>query len=33
MAHPSFARVLEEAEPYFPMFPLEPKPSRKLWAV
>jgi glutathione S-transferase len=33
MAHPSFARVLEEAEPYFPMFPLEPKPSRKLRAV
>jgi glutathione S-transferase len=26
MARPSFARVLEEAEPYFPLFPLEPKP-------
>ena len=30
MAHPAFARVLAEAEPYFPMFPLEPKPSRRL---
>ena len=27
MARPSFARVLEEAEPYFPLFPLERKPS------
>ena len=26
MARPSFARVLEEAEPYFELFPLEPKP-------
>jgi len=26
MARPSFARVLEEAEPYFTLFPLEPKP-------
>jgi glutathione S-transferase len=26
MARPSFARVLEEAEPYFGLFPLEPKP-------
>ncbi|MGH6771210.1 MAG: glutathione S-transferase family protein [Xanthobacteraceae bacterium] len=26
MARPSFARVLKEAEPYFAMFPLEPKP-------
>lgn len=28
MRRPSVARVLEEAEPSFPMFPLEPKPSR-----
>ncbi|MCG6857934.1 MAG: glutathione S-transferase family protein [Salaquimonas sp.] len=28
MRRPSFARVLEEAEPSFVMFPLEPKPSR-----
>jgi glutathione S-transferase len=28
MRRPSFARVLLEAEPYFPLFPLEPKPSR-----
>jgi glutathione S-transferase len=27
MARPSFARVLEEAEPYFPLFPLERKPQ------
>jgi glutathione S-transferase len=27
MARPSFARVLKEAEPYFPMFPMEKKPS------
>jgi len=33
MALPSFARVLEEAELYFPLFPLEPKPSRELRAV
>lgn len=26
MARPSFARVLAEAEPYFPNFPLDPKP-------
>jgi glutathione S-transferase len=26
MARPSYARVLEEAEPYFGMVPLEPKP-------
>jgi glutathione S-transferase len=26
MARPSFARVLEEAQPYFELFPLEPKP-------
>ena len=25
-ARPSFARTLREAEPYFPMFPLERKP-------
>jgi glutathione S-transferase len=30
MAHPAFARVLAEAEPYFPMYPLEPKPSHRL---
>ena len=30
LARPSFARVLEEAEPYFHMFPLNPKPSRAL---
>lgn len=28
MARPSYARVLEEAEPSFGMFPLDPKPSR-----
>jgi len=27
MARPSFARVLQEAEPYFPMFPMEKKPT------
>jgi glutathione S-transferase len=27
MARPSFARVLEEAEPYFPLFPMERKPQ------
>jgi glutathione S-transferase len=27
MARPSFARVLEEAEPYFRLFPLEKKPQ------
>jgi glutathione S-transferase len=27
MARPSFARVLAEAEPYFPLFPLERKPE------
>jgi glutathione S-transferase len=27
MARPSFARVLEEAQPYFNMFPLERKPT------
>jgi glutathione S-transferase len=27
MARDSFARVLKEAEPYFGMFPLDPKPS------
>jgi glutathione S-transferase len=27
MARSSFVRVLEEAEPYFPLFPLEPKPQ------
>jgi glutathione S-transferase len=26
MARPSFARVLEEAEPYFTLFPMERKP-------
>jgi len=26
MARPAFARVLREAEPYFPMFPVETKP-------
>jgi glutathione S-transferase len=26
---PSFAHVLKEAEPYFPMFPLDPKPNPK----
>ena len=24
---PSYARVLAAAEPYFPMFPLDPKPK------
>jgi glutathione S-transferase len=28
MMRPSYARVLKEAEPYFNMFPLEPKPVR-----
>jgi len=28
MARPSYARVLQEAEPWFPNFPLEPKPRR-----
>ncbi|MEZ5939327.1 MAG: glutathione S-transferase family protein [Hyphomonadaceae bacterium] len=28
MARPSFARVLEAAEPWFPNFPPDPKPSR-----
>jgi hypothetical protein len=27
MARRSFARVLEEAEPYFELFPLETKPQ------
>ena len=27
MARPSFARVLQEAEPYFPLFPMERKPT------
>ena len=27
MARPSFARVLEEAQPYFSMFPMERKPT------
>ncbi len=27
MARPSFARVLQEAEPYFPLFPMEKKPT------
>ena len=27
MARPSFARVLEEAQPYFALFPLERKPQ------
>jgi glutathione S-transferase len=27
MARPSFARVLEEAEPYFGLFPMEQKPQ------
>ena len=29
MRRPSFARVLAEAEPYFRLFPLDPKPSRE----
>lgn len=28
MARPSYARALEEAEPSFGMFPLDPRPSR-----
>jgi glutathione S-transferase len=28
MRRPSFARALEEAEPYFHMYPLSPKPTR-----
>jgi hypothetical protein len=27
MARPSFARVLEEAQPYFNLFPLDRKPT------
>jgi len=27
MARPSFARVLEEAQPYFHLFPMERKPT------
>jgi hypothetical protein len=27
MARPSFARVLEEAKPYFGLFPMERKPQ------
>jgi hypothetical protein len=27
MERPSFARVLEEAQPYFSLFPLEQKPE------
>jgi glutathione S-transferase len=27
MARPSFARVIEEAEPYFKLFPMENKPQ------
>ena len=33
MTRPSYARVLEEAEPYFNMFPMEPKPVRLLAAA
>lgn len=33
MERPSYARVLEEAEPFFNFFPLEPKPSRTLQPV
>ena len=29
MVRPSFARVLEEAQPYFALFPLENKPQRR----
>jgi glutathione S-transferase len=29
MARPSFARVLEEAQPYFSLFPMENKPRRQ----
>lgn len=28
MARPSYARALEEAEPFFGMYPLDPKPTR-----
>jgi glutathione S-transferase len=30
MARPSFRRVLKEAEPYFPLFPMETKPRIKM---
>ncbi len=33
MERPSYARALEEAEPFFHFFPLEPKPQRKLQAA
>jgi glutathione S-transferase len=29
MARPSFARVLDEAQPYFALFPMENKPQRR----
>jgi len=29
MARPSFARVLDEAQPYFALFPMENKPQRQ----
>lgn len=33
MERPSYARILEEAEPFFGFFPLEPKPQRTLKAA
>lgn len=33
MTRPSYARALEEAEPFFNFFPLDPKPSRRLAAA
>lgn len=33
MERPSYARILEEAEPFFGFFPLEPKPQRTLQAA
>lgn len=33
MERPSYARILEEAEPFFGFFPLDPKPQRRLQAA
>lgn len=33
ISRPSYARALQEAEPFFAMYPLEPKPSRSLRPV
>jgi glutathione S-transferase len=33
LSRPAYARALAEAEPFFPMYPLDPKPSRSLRAA